>query len=929
MKMKKLKTGLAMLLLVAGTASITSCKKNDPVDPDDPVDPVAEEFTVTFNTNGGSTIANATTSSGKVAKPTDPTKAGNTFKGWYTDAACTKEFKFDTVLTENTTLYAKWEASQSDPDADKIKIATKEEFVQMVKGQLEEVAEGQGLVEEYILTADIDLEGVDLGAELGQTAYSFQGILDGRDHTVKNLNLVRQKKQVGLFEGLYGAVIKNLKFENVSLSNAPVDAEGNPALSDCRGVSLFGNYAAGGTSFENIVIDGFEVKVNADSTKVEESAGLVVNLFDTVYLDNIAITGMDVTLGKNSGAVLGSMRVPTDSLKVAGTDVADKTPCIVKANNILLEGNITGTTSDSQGLGGLIGRCDNVVDGTAIEIDGFVFKGNIKATKNSGVAVGNVKNDMKVSIKNAYYIEGESLASGMQSTANVFVGQYKAQGDNAIFENCHYVDRLVSVEKTNKEFTETVDVQYLDPAIASPIKASEITAFKDFTVADGKITLNGLSIDLPEDVTVSEVAAPTVEFDTNVVIAVDKHTVTVTGQVKYYHAADPNGPGAAGNYVAFTFTAAQEVATTDAAYFVTTAEGTAATYVNANTFVVFVPVAELTPEVTTRESQTLTIRWNKNAADQTYTVNFADDLTLEAAPEYGAISQDVAGFEAANPTVEEVIDPYTLAYTAGNIEWNAAKNGNVVTVKVAKPSWVTEIQQAEITVSDTASIVSFEGDVLTVLAIAKSSGSNFTVQWGATTDAKKYELTFGSNVTFAADPSASIPTETISYDGSASSNPGFTIVQAAAGSSKFVSLTEGAAASASGEAGTSLKKLVGTADYVETVAFTATTYAKVSVLGGTTSSSNTQIFKIEAIGAADQVVETVYSAPSMSGKLLGYITSSTGDKFITIKTEAGKEFVKIRITATGDKATLGDGAMANKNWCPAKIDVSYGVSQSN
>ncbi|MCI8734485.1 MAG: InlB B-repeat-containing protein [Clostridia bacterium] len=45
----------------------------------------------------------------KATKPDDPTCNGYEFIGWYSDAECTKEFNFDSVLTEDTTIYAKWE----------------------------------------------------------------------------------------------------------------------------------------------------------------------------------------------------------------------------------------------------------------------------------------------------------------------------------------------------------------------------------------------------------------------------------------------------------------------------------------------------------------------------------------------------------------------------------------------------------------------------------------------------------------------------------------------------------------------------------------------------------------------------------------------------------------------------------------------------
>ena len=42
-------------------------------------------------------------------KPTDPTKAGYTFAGWFSDEALTKEFDFDEKITENKNIYTKWE----------------------------------------------------------------------------------------------------------------------------------------------------------------------------------------------------------------------------------------------------------------------------------------------------------------------------------------------------------------------------------------------------------------------------------------------------------------------------------------------------------------------------------------------------------------------------------------------------------------------------------------------------------------------------------------------------------------------------------------------------------------------------------------------------------------------------------------------------
>ncbi len=70
--------------------------------------PAPNTFTVTFNSNGGSNVASQNIEEGGVAvKPTDPTQTGYAFLGWYDG---TTLFDFNTVITANITLTAKWEA---------------------------------------------------------------------------------------------------------------------------------------------------------------------------------------------------------------------------------------------------------------------------------------------------------------------------------------------------------------------------------------------------------------------------------------------------------------------------------------------------------------------------------------------------------------------------------------------------------------------------------------------------------------------------------------------------------------------------------------------------------------------------------------------------------------------------------------------------
>ncbi len=72
------------------------------------------EYTVTFNSNGGTSVASQTVAAGgKVVKPTDPTKPSTstmryTFAGWYSNPGLTTAYDFDSIVDSSFTLYAKW-----------------------------------------------------------------------------------------------------------------------------------------------------------------------------------------------------------------------------------------------------------------------------------------------------------------------------------------------------------------------------------------------------------------------------------------------------------------------------------------------------------------------------------------------------------------------------------------------------------------------------------------------------------------------------------------------------------------------------------------------------------------------------------------------------------------------------------------------------
>lgn len=72
-------------------------------------------YTITFDVNGGndSNSTSTTKSDGTVTLPSDPTRSGYTFKGWYTASSGGTKVTASTVFTADTTVYAQWTQNYS------------------------------------------------------------------------------------------------------------------------------------------------------------------------------------------------------------------------------------------------------------------------------------------------------------------------------------------------------------------------------------------------------------------------------------------------------------------------------------------------------------------------------------------------------------------------------------------------------------------------------------------------------------------------------------------------------------------------------------------------------------------------------------------------------------------------------------------------
>ena len=102
MKKKKLLIGTILASAVLG---LSACG-GDQTPPDVPPIVEAEECSVTFETSGGSKVDGTKVKNGeKVNQPTDPTREGYTFGGWYRKPSCLETDKWDFTKNNVTAGY--------------------------------------------------------------------------------------------------------------------------------------------------------------------------------------------------------------------------------------------------------------------------------------------------------------------------------------------------------------------------------------------------------------------------------------------------------------------------------------------------------------------------------------------------------------------------------------------------------------------------------------------------------------------------------------------------------------------------------------------------------------------------------------------------------------------------------------------------------
>ena len=232
-------------------------------------------FTVIFDSNEGSNVDALTDvpEGATIMAPTDPTKDGYTFAGWFVDElfATAWDFDLDTVV-EDMTLYAKWDEyiPLGTP------ITTPAEFIAAVSG---------GSSDTFYLANDLDFDGVEWN-QTG-TGSRFLGVIDGNYKTIENI-AITSDGYAGIFQRTgNGAVIKN-----ITIINSTVVSTGRAGM-------IAGRAEDGLFIIENVMLNNISV-TGADSNGV----GLVMGMASKdVIMKNVAVINSFVTSSQKNVAL--------------------------------------------------------------------------------------------------------------------------------------------------------------------------------------------------------------------------------------------------------------------------------------------------------------------------------------------------------------------------------------------------------------------------------------------------------------------------------------------------------------------------------------------------------------------------------------------------------------------------------------------------
>ena len=331
-----------------------------------------ETWDVTLDLNYDNKTEVVTVVDGAKLDVEEPIRSNYIFIRWEFN---NEPFDLETVITKDITLKAVW---IEDTGLVGTPITTQEQLIELF------TEGGNG---DYYLAVDLDMSNVEY---VGSNAL-FTGRLNGNAKKITNFNVTTAGNKTGAMFGTLsgGAVIENITFMNSSVTGP---GEGVGFITFLG----FGNVTYNNLTFINVSLNQtsgsyagllFAENANNDSQEVVKVSNITIK-----NNNNNSIDG-----SQHVGVLVGHVREKMN----------------VDFKNIYVETNVSassvgGTLSPNAAV--LVGRLQGT--GSTFNIDNIVYKGNISASKEAAVLIGQSNKEAVANTKNIFINNTNVFATG-------------------------------------------------------------------------------------------------------------------------------------------------------------------------------------------------------------------------------------------------------------------------------------------------------------------------------------------------------------------------------------------------------------------------------------------------------------------------------------------------------------------------------------
>lgn len=243
-----------------------------------------------------------------------------------------------------------------------------------------------------VLTADIDLSGIDNWTPIGNEGNQYIGTFDGQNHTIKNMSITKQGNNSGLFGYTANAAIKNIIITGKITITAESYTEG------------YGSIAGRTDNTTTVTNCHSSVNITINST-MESTAGDCIG-----HIGGIVGKMHDGDSAISNCSYSGTIELNDKPVKVAAGIAGYAINSTVPITNCSFTGNINSTYTGATIIGGIFGYTRSAGD---VKVTNCLSVGTISNsgdTSLTGILIGWINNGYgNNAVKNNYYSSSSSL----------------------------------------------------------------------------------------------------------------------------------------------------------------------------------------------------------------------------------------------------------------------------------------------------------------------------------------------------------------------------------------------------------------------------------------------------------------------------------------------------------------------------------------